>query len=654
MAELSDEQLKSASADRLAKLIEHHNHLYWDLARPEISDVAYDRLVRRLQELEPEHPVLDLMGPTGALRFGEEVRHQRPMLSLDKCYDEVTLQSWAEKFEGPIVVTPKLDGLACSLIYDEDGVLQLAATRGKGTVGEDITRNVRLIRDVPTRLENIPAALEVRGEIFMRLSEFARFADAYANPRNLTAGTIRNKDATRVADCNLSFYAYELFGLELQTETARFDLLEKLGFTAFERRLVERSGMQAAYERLAALRPGLDYEIDGVVFKADDVAEQQRLGSTSHHPRYAIAYKFQGETGATRLLGIEWSVSRSGAVTPVALLEPIALSGASIGRATLHNAGFIEKLGLARGAQVLITRAGGVIPKVESVLEPGSEPLPLPGICPSCGSPTRLEGDFLNCTLPLACKEAVIGTVAHFAKSTGMQGFGRRKLEDGYARGTLRKPVDLYRISLAQLMELERTGRKTAENLIAQRERARTLPLPQFLAALGLRELGRTASRKLARVFGTIEALRAASVADIAAVDGFAETTGQAIVDELARTAPWIDELLEEVQLEAAAAPAPAASVEGPLSGASFLFTGKLVSGSRGQAEARVKKLGASIASGVTAKLRYLVVGSPKPGKLSSKQKKAAKLIAKGAALEVLGEEEFEALLAPHEEAPDR
>ncbi len=650
MHKLSEDSLRSRSIDELIGMVRHHNRLYWDLNAPEIHDVDYDRLVRRLAELAPDHPVLDEMGPSGDLRFGAEVQHRTPMLSLDKCYDEATLQNWADKFEGQVVVTPKLDGLAASLIYDAQGVLQLAATRGKGNLGEDITRNVRQIGDVPTRLRNVSHELEVRGEIFMRLSVFERFKAAYANPRNLTAGAVRNKDAAKSAGYQLSFFAYDVLGTDLQTETAKLDLLESLGFCHFERHLIDKAGLQRAYERLAALRPQLDYEIDGVVYKVDDVAEQERLGSTSHHPRCAIAYKFQGETGSTQLLDVEWSVSRSGAVTPVALLEPIVLSGASISRATLHNAGFIAKLGVSRGAEVLLTRAGGVIPKVEAVLEPGDGSIALPESCPSCGRPTQLEGDFLRCTLPLECKEAVMGTLAHYARTAGIQGFGRRKLEDGYKQGTLREPVDLYRINLDDLLALERTGLKTAQNLVAERERARRLPLSRFLAALGLGDLGRSASRQLATRFGSLAALRAAGVEDIAAIDGFGATTGETIVSELQRTGRWIDELLEEVELVEEEPQGPV-DEEAPLAGRSFLFTGKLDLCTRSEAQKRVKKFGGAVASGVSAQLSYLVLGASK-GKPSSKEKKARALIAAGASLKLLSEEEFLAMLTELETTP--
>ena len=386
--------LPSFDPETLAALIRRTNREYWDHNAPTIPDPLYDRLVEALRRLAPEHEVLQELGetvPTGPVieanatleippgeRLGAPVRHTRAMLSLDKCYGAEDLLAWAEKFEGDIVVMPKMDGVACSLRYTESGALFLAATRGSGSEGEDITINALEIADIPAQLDaKGPAgrnlAIEVRGEIFMRLSVFERFKDKYSNPRNLTAGAIKHKERGNTRAYGLSFYAYDLIDHELHDEREKFARLRELGFAVEEVEFVPRDQLADAFERWSKRRAELDYEIDGVVYRAADVGEQQRLGETGHHPRWSIAFKFQGDTGTTTLEDVLWSVSRTGTITPVALFKPIELSGAMLGRAGLFNLNRFEELGLTEGATIEVTRRGGVIPHVERVLAPGPE-----------------------------------------------------------------------------------------------------------------------------------------------------------------------------------------------------------------------------------------------------------------------------------------
>jgi DNA ligase (NAD+) len=630
--------VEALSREELETQIRHHNRLYWEQNAPEISDYDYDRLVVRLRQIAPESPVLDDLGDSSE-RLGEPVQHQRPMLSLDKCYSEPELNDWAEKISGEFLVMPKFDGIACSLRYDEQGRLTLAATRGSGVVGDDVTVNARTIKDVPSKISE--GNVEVRGEVYMKLSVFERFKEQFSNPRNLTAGAMKQKDVKKSASYGLSFATYDVFGPSLSTEREKFAWLSANGFTPIQHLFVKKDELQKGYEEFASLRPTLDFEIDGVVFRANELSEQSRLGLTAHHPRYAIAYKFQGESGRTKLEAIEWSVSRTGAITPVAIIRPVQLSGASVSRASLHHPGFVKKLGLTRNCDVLVTRRGGVIPNVEQVVAPGDEPLPPPSECPSCGQPTRWDGDFLFCSRPNQCRVAQIGELEHFCAVTEMLGFGEKVLAEAWDKGLIRTPADLYNVTVEQLSQLERVGEKLAKKLVSQVDVKRELPLAVFLRALGVAELGNHVSALLAQKYGDLARIRTVTVAELAAIHSVGEIIARSVVEGLADRAPLINELVRHVTLKA---PENTQS-EGPLKGRSFVFTGKLEAMDRKVAQDEVRKLGADTPSSVGPGLSYLVIGVEKDGEKSSKQKSAEKHIAKGAPIQILNEAEFLSLL---------
>lgn len=653
-------RLPSFDADALEALIRRANHEYWDKHAPTLPDTLYDQLVERLKRLRPDSSVLDAMGPAAAEapaidadealrmkpdeRFGAAVRHQRPMLSLEKCYNEPDLKSWAGKFEGEVLVMPKMDGVACSLRYDKKGRLALAATRGSGTEGEDITMNVLEVPAIPRTIAH-QGELEVRGELYMKLSDFAKYKGDFANPRNLTAGSIKQKERKNNRNAHLSFFAYDAIGPEFKDEREKFELLKKLGLGGIDHEFVATDGLQAAYDRWARRRPELDYEIDGVVYRTSSCKEQKRLGLTGHHPRYAIAYKFQGDTGVTDLLDIFWSVSRSGMITPVALLEPVELSGAKIGRASLHNLNIFEALGLTHNCRVEVTRRGGVIPNVERVIEsgPASRPFELPTHCPACGGPVerkkKREGEFLFCAQPKKCVQARLGELEHFAKVVDLQGFGPKVIAAAVDAELLSTPADYYRLRAEDLQELERLGEKSAQNLIDQIDGHRELPLAVFLQALGIEHLGKQNALLLAGEFRTLERIRGLVRDDLMAVRGIKDAIADAIVAGLAARAELIDALLQHVTVLAGEA-APAPAEDGALAGKSFVFTGTLEAFTREVAQDRVKALGGEVPSGVTKALTYLVVGAGRGAK-SSKQKKAEELIAAGAPLTILSEDEF-------------
>jgi DNA ligase (NAD+) len=629
------------TTSELETAIRHHNHLYWDKAAPEISDTEYDRLVLRLKALAPDSPVLLEMGPRERT-LGSEIRHSEAMLSLDKCYAGDELAEWAKSFTGEVVATPKFDGIACALRYDGEGRLEVAATRGDGVVGDDITPNALAIEDIPARIA-IKHPLEVRGEIYMRLSVFAKFkAEGMANPRNLTAGAVKLKDRAKSAAYKLSFVGYDLLGSTETTQEAELRRIEELGFPKIDRFLLPKDALMQGVERFTALRPKLDYEIDGVVFKVNELKEQRRLGQTAHHPRFALAYKFQGDSGTSTLRRVEWSVARTGAITPIAVVEPVVLSGVTVTRASLHNAGFIGKLGLTLNAKVTIVRRGGVIPNVEHVTEPGDAPVLVPEVCPGCGSPVVREKDFLFCSTPKTCKSAIVGQLGHFVSTIDARGFGDVILELAYDAGLVRAPADFYTLTWERLEKLERCGEKLAKKLVAEIEAKRSLDLATFLRALGISELGKNVSSILASRYRSLDAVLAATEEELAATHGIGETIAHSVVSGLVEERPTIDALLVHVTLTHAE---EAGGAEGPLSGKSFVFTGKMVALARSEGEKRVRALGGAVLSSVTQGLTFLVVGGDKTGPKSTKEKAADKLIAKGAPIRVIQEEELLAML---------
>ena len=669
--------LPSFDAATLAALIERTNREYWIDNAPTIPDPLYDRLVEALRRLEPEHPILAELGekvPEGpvldanetqtippAERLGAPVRHTRAMLSLDKCYTPDDLHSWAEKFEGDIVVMPKMDGVACSLRYTEAGELFLAATRGSGSEGEDITVNALEVADIPAKLDPSGApgrslAIEVRGELFMRLSVFAKFKDKYSNPRNLTAGAIKHKERGNTRAYGLSFYAYDFVNHGLEDERERFELLRKLGFAVEEVEFVPRAELTESYERWAKRRAELDYEIDGVVYRAADVGEQERLGETGHHPRWSIAYKFQGDTGTTTLEEVLWSVSRTGTITPVALFKPIELSGAMLGRAGLFNLNRFEELDLTEGATIEVTRRGGVIPHVERTVAPGpsGKRYEIPTRCPACNSEAVRrkirDAEFLYCSNPDQCVSARLGELQHFAKVVDIQGFGPKIVTQAVDAGLLSSVVDFYTLRVDDLEGLDRLGRKSAQNLVAQVDAHRSIELATFLQALGIDHLGKQNAIVLANEFRTLASIRAVTREALLEVKGFKDAIADAILAGLAERSELIDGLLEHVTVvevpepTAADEEAAASRAAGVLAGKSFLFTGTLEGFTRKQAQDKVEQNGGESAAGVSKALDYLVIGAGKGAK-SSKQKKAEQLIEAGAALKIISETEFLAMI---------
>lgn len=638
----------SWEATRLEVELLEHNKRYWDENQAIISDYDYDRLLERLRELSPKSKVLDLLGPQAIGEVGEAVLHAAPMLSLEKCYNEDDLLKWSQKFEGPVIMSPKIDGLACSLRYDAGGKLYLAATRGDGTQGESITPNVAPMATIPQSIPPQGFEVEVRGEVYMPLSAFAHQTERFSNPRNAAAGTLKRKTERNAAEVGLKFFAYDLFGVDRAHASERLDLAEEWGFEPVPYEVMEREQMQSGYESYVAQRDDLDYEIDGVVYRAEHSAEYERLGATSHHPRGAIAYKLQGDSAKTTLIDVEWGVSRNGILTPVGITEPVKLSGAMVSRITLHHWGMVQAKNLSLGAEVIAMRRGGVIPHLETVVKAGPDPICAPTTCPQCpklNAPTRIEGDVLYCNYQGTCEPQAAAILRHWVSVTKIEGFGSVWLETLTNRGILNTPVDLYTLTVEAVIDLDGVGQGRAQNWLDSINQSRSLPLATFLCALGVQDLGKSASQALAQRFISLDEMRKASAEEIAQLDNFGELTATHITSGLKVRSDLIDDLLKYIDVKDAEA-ANVSVDDAPLQDQSFVFTGTLVAMKRSEAQAKVKALGASTPSGVSAKLSYLVIGDA--GKAGSKKAKAEKF-----GVSILSESEFLELLAKVEETQE-
>jgi DNA ligase (NAD+) len=651
-------ELPDLDASELEELVRHHNAAYFERDAAEISDPAFDKLVEALRFANPQAAVLSEMGEGKVKkpdRRFKQVKHKVPMLSLDKCYDDETLHKWRDKVEGGIIAMPKIDGVACSMRFGADGKMVLATTRGDGKSGDDITKNARQIPEIPNPLpgKRIQGALaegedevEVRGEVYMSLKRFRDiYAADFANPRNLTAGALKQKDPKKSGEYQLSFFPYDILGTQLATEREKFQLIADLGFSHVDVTYVPEDGDPAeAYRALDKARPDLDYEVDGMVFRADRVSEQKRLGLTAHHPRWAMAYKFQGDSAQTQLVRVEWSVGRSGVITPVAVVNPVYVSGATVTRATLHNLGRVRELGLKKTSLVELVRRGGVIPHVEAVLRAEGRKIQPPKKCPSCDREALVDGDFVRCSRPSECRDVIIARVSHFCRVVDLLGFGKKHLQNLIDKKMVRSPADLYRLTVEDLVPLERMGQKLAERLTGEVAARRQMTLPVFVTALGIDEVGPTVARAIVAHHKSVASLRKAEADELGEIHGVGEAIAQSLVQGLSENADLIDDLLSVVEIvEEEAAPV----VEGhPFSGRGVVFTGKMAHMDRKDAQKAVKKVGGSTPSSVTRDTAFLVIGddgSPLlgDGKKSTKQKKAETLKEKGAAIQIITETAF-------------
>jgi DNA ligase (NAD+) len=660
--------------DRLRREIERHNHLYFVLDRPEISDAEYDALFRRLVELEAEHP--DLVTPDSPTqRVGSApaegfatVRHSVPMLSLGNAFDEDGLRDFDRRIRSildvesvPYVAEPKLDGLSVELVY-RNGAFVQGSTRGDGRNGEDVTANLRTIPSVPLRLRTddgpAPDLIEVRGEVYVEKAALLdlnerREADGlspFANPRNLAAGSLRQLDPQVTARRPLKIYWYDVGrteGIEIESQTELLSRLPALGLRVNP--LYEVcSGIEPAiafYRRLMEEREDLPYESDGVVVKVDDFAARRTAGTVSRSPRWAIAGKFPAQQGITRLVDVVVSVGRTGVLTTIAVLEPVRVHGVEITSATLHNEDEIERKGVLIGDRVVVQRAGDVIPQVVRPLpedRTGSErPFTMPKTCPACGSDVvRLEGEVAHRCLNAACPARFQQSILHFVSKGGLdvEGVGYKLVRQLVEKEIVRSLADLFRLDRETLIGLERLGPKSADNLLAALDGAKSVPLSRFLFALGIPEVGDRAAEILADAFGSIDRIMKADEEALTALPEIGPKTAEGIVEFFRNkeNRKTISELLD-VGLKIVS---PAAAARGgPLAGKRFVFTGALDAMTRSEAGKRVKALGASVSSTVSRTTDYVVVGE-NPGAKADK--------ARDLGVPELSEAEFLSLLERH------
>ena len=652
----------------LRNAIAHHDKLYYDQAKPEISDREYDSLYRELVDLERVHPELitpdsptQRVGgrPQGAF---EQVRHLVPMQSLDNTYSAEEITDFVERLqrllpgeEIPFTIEPKVDGVAICLLY-ERGRLIRAATRGDGTTGDEVTRNIRTITCIPATLQgkSVPELLEVRGEIYLPKETFTRINAerdeqgllAFANPRNAAAGTLKQLDPNIVAERKLSavFYGYG----KVEPETALpvrmeefFGRLKEWGLPVNPRHWLARdaAGVMAAITELGAIRRDFPFETDGAVIKADLIAQHARLGSTSKAPRWAIAYKYEPEQAKTRLLDITVQVGRSGVLTPVAELEPVFVAGSTVSRATLHNEEEIARKDLRIGDWVLVEKAGDVIPAVVKVLteeRDGSEKkFKMPAHCPVCQAPvSRAGGEVaVRCANP-GCAAQVRRRIEYFASRSSMDiaGLGEAVVAQLCDAGLLQDLAGLYDLRAEQLLPLERMGQKSVTNLLAAIEASKQQPLWRLLAALGIPHVGVTVSRTLASSFGTIDRLAAASVEELCAVEEIGEIMASAIHGWFRD--PEVAKLLAKLRAAGVnfgerdpSESAPAA--EGPLKGTIWVLTGTL-SIPREEAAEMIRAKGGKVSGSVSAKTTYLLAGEEAGSKLEKANKLGVKILNEG------------------------
>jgi DNA ligase (NAD+) len=641
-----------AEIGQLREELARHNHRYYVLDDPSVPDAEYDRLMRRLRELEAQHPELVTPdSPTqrvggAALEAFTSVRHEVPMLSLDNVFSEDELRGFDRRVRERLVETgdiryccePKLDGVALSLLY-EQGLLVRGATRGGGSSGEDITANVRTIPSIPLRLrgEGWPARLEVRGEVYMPRAGFEAFnrraldtdGKTFVNPRNAAAGSLRQLDPRITAQRPLEFCAYGVgvsTGGLPQRQSLLLAQLKEWGLRCSpEVRVADGvAACLAYYEDLLQRRPTLAHDIDGIVFKVDSIALQERLGFVARAPRWAVAHKFPADEEMTRLEDVEFQVGRTGAITPVARLAPVFVGGVTVSNATLHNMDEIERLGLMRGDTVIVRRAGDVIPQVARVVlerrPVDAMPVSLPQQCPACGSPIeRLAGEAVaRCTGNLLCPAQQREALLHFAARRAMDidGLGEKVVEQLLAAGLVGDVADLYHLDVGSLALLDRMGRKSAENLVAAIGTSKATTLERFLFALGMREVGEATARALARHFGALEPLLEADATRLQQVPDVGPIVAGHIAAFCAdaRNRALITRLLEAgVHWPAVEMP----SGGGPLEGASVVLTGTLESMTREAASERLGRLGARMSGSVSAKTRLVVAGPGAGSKLA-------------------------------------
>jgi DNA ligase (NAD+) len=631
--------------DELGSLLSKYRDAYYN-GQPQVSDAAYDALEDELRALDPNHPVLQEIGSPAAATEWEKARHTIPMGSLNKAVNEAEMRKWAarcdelaaadklESITGNLFVTEKLDGISLNVMY-ENGVFTDAITRGDGEIGERITANVRRMKGVPKKLSK-PVSVSVRGEIILKLSDLKKAFPQASNPRNMAAGTSKRFDGQGCE--HLSVIFYDLEGEDFPTELKKFERLTALGLEVPDHEVTDLEGVMTVYKKYAQTkRAKLDYEIDGLVVRANDLRTQHLLGEKARRPRAAVAFKFASQAKVSKLVAITWETGSSGRVSPVAQIEPVELAGAVVQRASLHNAGNVRELGIGVGDEVLVSRRNDVIPYVEEVVTSAGKPAEIPTTCATCDAKLAVVGEYLLCRNN-QCRALVEGRIQNWVDAQGILEWGEKLIEQLVAAKLVKEPADLYRLSVDDIAGLERRGEVIAKKVLENLKAKLPLPLPTFLAALGIENFGlQTAKLLMKSGFDTLDKVLAATVDELAKIPTMGQAKARFVVDGLKDRSAEIDRLLE-----AGVVPV-APSAGGPLAGKSFCFTGSL-SKPRKDLEELVEKLGGQLFSSVTKGLTYLVMADPSSG--SSKAEKARKY-----GTECLDEEGFARLVEAAQKA---
>ena len=665
----------SLEADRYRYLqteLARLEHAYYVLDQPLVPDAEYDRLYRELLDLEQKHPdwisadsLSQRVGGT-PLKVFNEVKHAVPMLSLNNAFEESELINFDRRCRDGLGLESvnyacelKFDGLAISLRY-EHGVLVQAATRGDGASGEDVTVNIRTIRAIPLRLtgKKIPDVLEVRGEVFMHRDDFEKMnkyaatlgEKEFANPRNAAAGSLRQLDSKITAKRPLSFFAYGLGAFEPinwlpKTHSQLLDHYVELGLPVCQERRVVSSveGLNQFYQEIGRKRNQLPYEIDGVVYKVNSFSQQNTLGFVSRAPRFAIAHKYPAQEEITTVLGIDVQVGRTGAITPVARLSPVLVGGVTVTNATLHNEDEVRRKDVRVGDTVVVRRAGDVIPEVVSVVldrrPQHTQPFEIPSRCPICDSHIErlVDEAIARCSGGLFCAAQRKQALLHFAHRRAMDidGLGDKIVDQLVDLNLVRTPADLYRLGFSALANLERMGDKSADNLIRSIAQSKSTSLPRFIFGLGIRHVGESTAKDLAKYFGTMQALMDAQMEDLLTVNDVGPVVANSIISFMSEShnREVIEQLLAsgiEFQVEE-----QIASVD--LSGKTFVLTGTLPTMSRDQAKALLEAAGAKVAGSVSQKTSYVVAGSDAGSKLEKANELGIPILDEDALMKILG-----------------
>ncbi|GAB4236215.1 MAG: NAD-dependent DNA ligase LigA [Methyloligellaceae bacterium] len=694
--ELSEEEAK-AELEWLAAEIARHDALYYQLDQPEISDAEYDALRRRNEAIEKRFPHLQ-RPDSPSLRVGaapsagfEKVTHKVPMLSLGNAFEDEDVRAFVDRFrrffkldqEAPVAFTaePKIDGLSIALRY-EKRQLVLAATRGDGFEGENVTANARTVREIPKRVDaqDFPDIFEVRGEVYMTHADFealnerqaATGGQVYVNPRNTAAGSLRQLDPAITASRPLKFFAYawgEVSALPADTQMGVLEALKRWGFPVnpLTRLCSSVEEMLAVHHDLEMRRATLGYDIDGVVYKVNDLELQRRWGSDSRKPRWAIAYKFPAEKAMTLLCDIEIQVGRTGALTPVAKLEPVTVGGVVVRSATLHNEDEIARKDVRIGDTVIVQRAGDVIPQIVGVVlerrPKDAKPFEFPTLCPACGSravretnpKTGKEDAVRRCTGTLVCPAQAVERLKHFVSRNAfdIEGLGPKQIEAFYEQGLVRKPVDIFTLERRNaeldppLQEREGWGEQSVANLFAAINRRRAISLDRFIYALGIRHVGETTARLLARTYGSVENFLSAMAAiargdeevhaELINIDGIGETVANALRDFFAE--PHNMEALNELLKEVTPQPVAAVVADSPVAGKTVVFTGTLERMSRSEAKVMAERLGAKVAGSVSSRTDYVVAGPGAGSKLAKARQLGVTVLSEDEWFRLVGEQ---------------